>query len=249
MPGATIAPTRPRGPTARSSHRPRILGYTSPPVRTTRALSTILGSFMKKHLAVALVLPIALPLALAAVPFAAEARDSLGSYTYLEGGFSRVNVDNDTFEDLDIDGGYLRTSVALGESSLYLLGGAALGTNDDNGAEIDGREVHLGLGYHYTFADNVDLTVETVFTRQELNTDFADDTLNNTRLGVGVRGAFSNNFEGWVKANYVDGGAYDGDFVGTLGAQYVIDQTWGVVAEYDAGADISRFNIGVRASF
>lgn len=200
---------------------------------------------MKKHLAVVL----GLPLVLAAVPFAAEARDSLGSYTYVEGGFSRVNIDNDTFEDLDIDGGYLRSSVALGESGLYLLGGGALGTNDDNGIEIDGREVHMGLGYHYTFADNVDLLVETVFTRQELNTDIADDTLNNTRLGVGVRGAFTDNLEGWVKAHYVDGGAYDGDFVGTLGAQYVINETWGVIGEYDAGADISRFNIGIRASF
>lgn len=200
---------------------------------------------MKKHLAVAVLLP----LALAAAPFAAEARDSLGSYTYLEGGFSRVNVDNDAFEDLDIDGGYLRGSVGLGESNLYLLTGLAFGTNDDNGFDIEGREAHVGLGYHYTFADNVDLTVETVFTRQELDFGAVKDTLNNTRLGVGVRGAFTNNFEGWVKANYVDGGIYDGDFVGTLGAQFVINETWGIVGEYDGGADVSRFNVGVRASF
>lgn len=200
---------------------------------------------MKKHLAVAVLLP----LALAAAPFAAEARDSLGSYTYLEGGFSRVNVDNDAFEDLDIDGGYLRGSVGLGESNLYLLTGLAFGTNDDNGLDIEGREAHVGLGYHYTFADNVDLTVETVFTRQELDFGAVKDTLNNTRLGVGVRGAFTNNFEGWVKANYVDGGIYDGDFVGTLGAQFVINETWGIVGEYDGGADVSRFNVGVRASF
>ena len=205
----------------------------------------ILGSFMKKHLAVALVLPLALALA----PFAAEARDSLGSYTYLEGGFSRVSVDNDTFPDLDIDGGYLRTSVGLGESNLYLLAGGAFGTTDENGVDIDGRELHLGLGYHFNVADNVDLTVDTVFTRQELKTSGYTDVLNNTRLGVGVRGALSNNFEGWVKANYADGGAYDGDFVGTLGAQFVIDETWGVVAEYEAGGDVSRFNVGVRASF
>lgn len=188
-------------------------------------------------------------MALALAPFAAEARDSLGSYTYLEGGFSRVTVDNDTFEDLDIDGGYLRSSINLGETGMYLLGGLAYGTNDDDGLDIEGREAHLGLGYHYTFADNVDLTVEAAFTRQEL--DFGDikDTLNNTRVGVGVRGAFTDNLEGWVKANYVDGGAYDGDFVGTLGAHFVINQTWGVVGEYDGGADVSRFNIGVRASF
>ena len=67
--------------------------------------------------------------------------------------------------------------------------------------------------------------------------------------GVGVRGALSNSIEGWVKANYVDGGAYEGDAVGTLGMHIVLNDTWGLVGELDAGGDVSRFNIGVRASF
>jgi hypothetical protein len=192
--------------------------------------------------------PLVLALVLAVAPCAASARDSLGSYTYVEGGFSRLNVDNDATGDIDFNGGYLRTSIEMGDA-LYLLGGLAYGTSSDLPVDVDAREAHLGLGYKHTFADNFDLTVETAFQRQELDDGNVKDVLNNTRLGVGVRGAFTDNLEGWVKVNYVDGGAYDGDFVGTLGAQVVINETWGIVGEVDAGGDVSRYGIGIRASF
>jgi hypothetical protein len=64
-----------------------------------------------------------------------------------------------------------------------------------------------------------------------------------------VRGAFTDHLEGWVKANYVDGSDYDGEFTATLGAQFVIDETWGIVAEFEAGDLSSQAMLGVRASF
>ena len=195
---------------------------------------------MKKQLAAALVL--------ALIPFAASARDSLGSYTYVEGGFKRLSIDSDAADTVDFDGVYVRSTVELNDN-LTFHGGLALLRSSDLPVDVDALELDLGLGYRYNFADNVDLIADATFQRQEFDDGDDKDVRNNSRIGVGVRGALSNSIEGWVKANYVDGGAYEGDVVGTLGVHVVFNETWGLVGEYDAGGDVSRFNIGVRASF
>ncbi|MBP6748719.1 MAG: outer membrane beta-barrel protein [Xanthomonadaceae bacterium] len=195
---------------------------------------------MKKQLTAALVL--------ALVPFAASARDSLGSYTYVEGGFKRLSIDSDITDTFDYDGVYIRSEVEMNDN-LSFKGGLAFSKSSDLPVDIDAMELDLGLGYRYNFADNVDLIADVNFQRQEFDDGSDKDVRNNTRLGVGVRGALSNSIEGWVKANYVDGGAYEGDVIGTLGMHVVFNDTWGLVGELDAGGDVSRFNIGVRASF
>lgn len=195
---------------------------------------------MKKQLAAALVL--------ALLPFAASARDSLGSYTYVEGGFKRLSIENDVVDNFDFDGAYIRSSVEMNDN-LSFHGGLTFGKSSDLPVDIDLTELELGLGYRYNFADNVDFIADATFQHQEFDDGDDKDVKNNTRIGVGVRGALSNSVEGWVKANYVDGGLYEGDAVGTLGMHVILNETWGLVGEFDAGGDVKRFNIGVRASF
>ncbi len=195
---------------------------------------------MKKQLAAALIL--------ALIPFAASARDSLGSYTYVEGGFKRLSINSDVVDDSDFDGAYFRSSVELNDN-LSFHGGLAWSQSSDLPVDVDALEAELGLSYRYNFADNVDLIADATFQRQEFDDGLSKDVRNNSRIGVGVRGALSNSIEGWVKASYVDGGAYEGDAVGTLGMHVVLSETWGLVGEIDAGGDVSRFNIGIRASF
>jgi lipopolysaccharide assembly outer membrane protein LptD (OstA) len=199
---------------------------------------------MKKQLAAALILA---PLAIA-LPFAASARDSLGSYAYIEGGFKRLSIDSEVVDNFDFDGAYLRGSAELSDN-LSLHGGLAWSQSSDLPVDVDALEAEIGLGYRYNFADNVDLIADATYQRQEFDDGSDKDARNNTRIGIGVRGALTNSLEGWVKANYVDGGAYEGDVVGTLGVHVVLSQTWGLVGEVDAGGDVSRFNLGVRASF
>lgn len=194
---------------------------------------------MKKLLAAAMLLAI--------TPFAASARDSLGSFTYLEAGVQRLSVDVGT-DTLDFDGAGLRTSIELSDN-FYVYGSYAWARNDDLAVDIDARDMQIGLGYRHTVFDNADLTAELGFQHTELDADLFHDNLDGGRLSVGLRGALSNNFEGWVKANYVDGSDYDGEFSGTLGAQLIINETWGIVGEVEAGDLASRYMIGVRASF
>lgn len=198
---------------------------------------------MKKQLAAALLL--------ACAPFAASARDSLGSFTYVEGGYQRLNVDFGTpgSDSLDFDGIGIRTSIELSDN-LYLYGGYAWSRNGDLPTNINARQAHAGLGYRYTVFDNADLTADVGFQHTELDgSGPGKNNLDAARVSVGLRGALGNNFEGWIKANYIDGSDYKGDFSGTLGAQFIINETWGVVGEAEFGDLTSQYMLGVRASF
>ena len=69
---------------------------------------------------------------------------------------------------------------------------------------------------------------------------------------VDAKGAtieLADGIEGYVKANYTDGGDFSGDFSGTLGAQVKFNPTWGVTGEAEFGGDADIYMLGVRASF
>lgn len=197
---------------------------------------------MKKQLGAALLL--------ACVPFAASARDSLGSFTYVEAGVQRLSIDLGVpgADKLDFDGIGVRGSIELGDN-FFVYGGYAYSRNDDFATDITGRQVHGGLGFRYTVFDNADFTTELGFQHAELSASGYSENLDGARLSVGLRGALGNSVEGWVKANYVDGSDYDGEFTGTLGAQFIINETWGIVGEVEAGDVTSQYMLGVRASF
>jgi Ax21 family sulfation-dependent quorum factor len=194
--------------------------------------------------------PLAAALLLACLPFAASARDSLGSFTYVEGGVQRVSVDFGTpgSDKLDFDGAGVRGSIELSDN-FYVYGGYAWARNSDLIVDIDARQTQAGLGYRHSVFDNADLIAEAGFQHTQLDANGVRDNLDAARVSVGLRGALSNNFEGWVKASYVDGSDYDGEFSGTLGAQFIINETWGVVGEIEAGDLTSQYLIGIRASF
>ena len=88
---------------------------------------------MKKQLAAALVL--------ACLPFAASARDSLGSFTYVEGGVQRVSVDFGTpgSDKLDFNGAGVRGAIELSDN-FYVYGGYAWARNGDLVEDIDARQ-------------------------------------------------------------------------------------------------------------
>lgn len=177
---------------------------------------------------------IALALA-AALPLSAQADDKL-SYTYVEADY--INVDGDA------DGFGVRGSVEFGQSGFYGFGGYNVVEIDNTNIDVDSFD--LGLGYAHGLSDNMDLLAEISYLNSDVE-GFGD--LDGYRASVGLRGSFTENFEGLVKANYVDSDDFDGDFTGTLGAQYKFSQTWGMVGEVEFGDDGETYLVGVRASF
>ncbi|KFL36235.1 diffusible signal factor-reguated Ax21 faimly protein [Arenimonas donghaensis] len=177
---------------------------------------------------------IALSLA-ALLPLSAQADDKL-SYTWIEGDY--INVDGDA------DGFGVRGSFEFGQSGFYGFGGYNVVEIDNTNIDVDSFDI--GLGYAHGLSKNVDLLSEISYLNADVD-GFGD--LDGYRASVGVRGSFSPNFEGTLKANYVDGDNFDGDFTATIGAQYKFTKTWGMVGEVEVGDGGETYLVGLRASF
>lgn len=180
---------------------------------------------------------IALTLA-ALLPLSAQADDKL-SYTYVEGNYLNAQGDG----GVDADGFGVRGSYEFGESGFYGFGGYSQ-TDIDN-TRIDVDTTDIGLGYAHGISDNADLVAEIAHKRSDLGIAKIDGF----RTSVGLRGSFSENFEGLIKANYYDGSDFNGDFSGTVGAQYKFSPTWGVTGEAEFGDNGETYLVGLRASF
>lgn len=214
---------------------------------------------MKKQLVLAL--------ALAVAPFTASAGEL--SYSYIEGGYAQLNQelpDVDLgggmvaqIDDIEADGFQVSGSVEMG-ASFYLFGGYKSGSDDVNvtvpgfgsgSADIDLTQFNAGVGYHHGLSERTDLITEVSYIRTdaEAGGEDASTDADDARISVGVRGLMTDSFEGWLKANYTDGDAYDGEFSATVGAQFKFNQTWGIVGEAEFGDSASQLMVGVRASF
>lgn len=196
---------------------------------------------------------------LAAAPFAASAGEGL-SYTYVEGGYAKVHVDDSFLGDPEGDGGYLRGSFAINPSFNVFGSFARVGddyrlTDGINSYrfDVDLTQLELGIGYHMPMGERLDFIAELAYQRLEVETDLSgfgsgSDDIKGGRAAIGVRGG-NERLEGWLKAGYLDGGDYEGDFVGTLGGQVRFNRTWGLVGEVEIIDDLTHYKAGVRASF
>lgn len=186
--------------------------------------------------------------------FAVQASELL-NYNYIEGGYARTNIDVDGVGDADFDGFQIRGSAAVGES-VYLFGGYGSTRNDDAGIDVDFDEFQGGVGYRVPVGQMAaDFLAEVAYLRQEIDADdVASGSASGGRVSVGFRGAMSQRFEGYAKASYNNGGDFDGSFSGLVGMQFKFAETWGIVGEIEAGelgdgVDVTKYLIGVRASF
>jgi len=213
-------------------------------------------NYMKKHLVLAL--------ALAAAPFAASAGPL--SYSYVEGGYLRTEID-----DLDGygDGFAINGSVEINDM-FHVFGGYAMQDAGDDGLAVDLDQLRLGLGYRYAVSDRTDLVARGAYERAESDIrvddgffggDYNADS-NGYSVEVGLRSALTDSLEvsvlggyadvtsGRINGNSVDVDADDNDqFYGRLGAQLKFNPTWGIVGEGTFAKDVTQLFVGVRASF
>ena len=189
---------------------------------------------MKKTL-FALALAAALPL----TATAAEPAKGL-SYSFVEGNY--IDVENG-------NGWGLKGSFDFGSSGLYGFGSWAKLDGDEDDFDIDlDTDVdfnEFGLGYHHPVADQTDLIAEAAYRNYEADAYRIDGA----RVSVGARSAMTDQFEGYVKANYYDKSDFDGDVTGTVGAQYKFTPMWGATAEAEFGNGDKAWMLGMRASF
>ena len=178
---------------------------------------------------------------LAAAPFAASAADktTAGDYTFVEGGYQYLDTDF-----VDADGAYLKGSYKF-DSNAYIFGQVQYGEFDNTNVDLTVYDV--GVGYALPVGKKVDVLGELAYVR----TDFAGFDADGYRAGVGVKAAFTPSFEGLAQVNYRDGGDFDGEWAGVLGARYAFNDRWSVngQAEIFEDTDAVAYQVGVRYSF
>ncbi|MFC3551881.1 autotransporter outer membrane beta-barrel domain-containing protein [Lysobacter cavernae] len=211
---------------------------------------------MKKEFALAALLAMA--------PLAASAADGL-SYTYVEGGYAKLHIDEGELNNPEGDGAYIRGSFGFG-GSYHVFGGYNQVSTDQRydvfggplRIDIDLDQSELGLGYHQAMGERVDFLAELSYLRQGTDVTASlpggpeskgSNSFSGGKIAVGVRGAASDNVEGWLKVGYLDGGDFDGTFTATLGGQVKFNPTWGIVGEVEFIEDETNYRVGVRASF
>lgn len=216
---------------------------------------TFQGIPMRKMLVLAAAL-------LAAAPMAASAADAM-SYTYVEGGWTQLQVSTPG-SNPKLDGGFIRGSFAIAEQ-VYVFGGYSTVSEtyhlEDSIGEyrikntIDQPEA--GIGYHMPFTDRLDFTADIAWMRINNEVKFEDGEFSETekvhtnagRGSLGLRGKPSRATEAWLKAGYIDGSDMDGEWIGTLGGQVSFNRNWGLIGEVQYFDDITQYSVGVRASF
>ncbi|HEX2083392.1 MAG TPA: diffusible signal factor-reguated Ax21 family protein [Xanthomonadaceae bacterium] len=199
---------------------------------------------------------------LAALPFAAAAQDSSGlNYNYVEGGYVATNLDNDN-GDIDADGFGGNASVALSDN-FHLFGGFntqdtdtfdLFETQDETNTDIN--QWRIGLGYNLPIAASTDLVARAAYEKFEID----DVTINGQTYEVGegddgysaevgVRTAFTDNFEGHAFAGYEDFGNDADDFYGRVGALVKFNPSWGISGDVKFADGDTQWFVGPRFSW
>lgn len=205
---------------------------------------------------------IVLALALATTAFAATAGEL--SYTFVEGGYLRTDINNLG----DGDGFGVNGSVALNDS-FHLFGGYSMQDASEDGVDVDMDSFRLGAGWNHALSERADFIARAAYERTEIDvsaTGFGsvDGEVDGYSVEAGFRGLTSldGDVEGWIFGGYADandveaGGISfetdedeDDQFYARVGGQVKFNPTWGIVAEGMFAEDAHQLFLGVRASF
>lgn len=199
---------------------------------------------------------------LAALPFAASAQEASGlNYNYVEGGYVATNLDNDN-GDIDADGFGLNGSVALSDN-FHVFGAFASQDTDTfeltqggNRVNTDINQWRVGLGYNLPLASSTDLVARAAYEKFEVDDVTVDGQTFEVNDGddgysaeVGVRTAFTSNFEGHAFAGYQDFGDGADDFYGRVGALVKFNDAWGVSGDVKFADGDTQWFVGPRFSW
>lgn len=179
------------------------------------------------------------------VAFAMPAIAAELSYSYVEAGYQKIELDDSSGFSVDGDGFGIGGSFEIGDS-FHVFGSYASSSFDFS---VDLDEYSLGAGYHTSITNNVDAVFELAYVRAEANTPFGfsvDD--DGYGASVGVRAMLGENFELAGSVNYVDLGDSDGtSFDGT--ARYYVTPAFALGINAGFGDDVTTYGASMQWYF
>ena len=184
-------------------------------------------------------------LVLAAAPLAALAEDM--SYSFVDLAYVETEIDG---AGQSPDGFVLRGSVGF---AVNWFAFAEYSAQSVSGVDLDAFAV--GVGGHYSLAENLDLVGRIGWTESEVSFgpfDFDDDGY---LIDAGLRGRVGDSVELEGGARYADFSDAGDSTALYVGGRFHFNDTWALGAEYQDGAefqgvaDTSAILVYVRASF
>ena len=191
-------------------------------------------------------------LALTLLALAAPAMAGDLSYTFVQGGYQRIDFDDDFIGSVDGDGFGLGFSFEVGENFFIAgsYGTAELDTDDILGRTVDYDRTDVGLGCRGAVADKTDFFGIVSWVKAEASTSgFGSQDDDGYGLTVGLRSMVTDKVELEGHLGYVDlGDSGDGTSVG-VGALYEFTPTFAVGFDVDFDEDVTTYGIGGRIYF
>jgi Ax21 family sulfation-dependent quorum factor len=173
------------------------------------------------------------------LPIAAQANEL--SYSFIEGGYTRTDLD--VFRDSD--GLRIGGSAALG-SNFHVFGNYGREEVPVQGVDLDFDLWNVGFGYHYAMSPRAHLVTELAYRKLDLGQGFDADGVS---VEVGVRGLLGDRVEGWAMLGYFDGKDISGDTYARLGGQLRFNRNWGLMLEATVSDGNNNYFIGPRFTF
>ena len=173
----------------------------------------------------------------AALPFAASAADGI-KYNYVQGGYAATRTDAGNADGWSVGG-----SVAV-HPNIHIFGNYA--KHDIDGVSANFDQWRVGVGYNKSISPKADFVANIAYDKYDAggNLDF-----DGYSAEAGVRGALMPKLEGYALLGYEDGGDFDGDAYGRLGATVKFNQTWGVNADVKFADGDTQYFIGPRLTW
>ena len=173
----------------------------------------------------------------AALPFAASAADGI-NYNYVQGGYVATRTDAG-----NADGWGLGGSVAV-HPNVHLFADYANQKIDHTSVDFD--QWRVGAGYNRGISDRTDFVGKVAYEKLDAGAGIKAEGYS---AEAGVRGALMPKLEGYALLGYEDGGDFDGDAYGRLGATVKFNQTWGVNADVKFADGDTQYFIGPRLTW
>ena len=181
----------------------------------------------------------------AALLLAAPAMAEGPNYTYLQGGYQRVELD-DSFFDVDGDGFGVGGSFDFG-NNVFAFAGYSM-ADFDFGVDVD--QLDIGAGYHMPIAERTDFVASIAYVRVEAEASgFGSVDDSGFGASIGVRSMVTDQLELSGSLNYVD--LDDGGDDTSIGgaAWYDVSDVVAIGANLGFGDDTTTYGLGARIYF
>lgn len=167
------------------------------------------------------------------------------SYSYVEGGYQRVELDDSSGLNVDGDSYGIGGSMEIGDS-FHVFGDVAK-SKFDYSADLD--QYSLGVGYHTSMTDSVDAIFELAYVHAEADVFGFSAKDDGYGASIGVRAMLGNQFELGGSVNYVDLGGGSDDTTVDGSVRYYVTPAIALGINAGIGNDVTSYGAGLQVYF